>query len=407
MKVVFLSNFYPRCRRDHYLSRSKSGLAFAADAHQYAIALGLHDVCTDFEIVNSPSIFPYPIHYMDKSIPSEVIKENGLIINNVGSSTIVEYQFISRYKSVYAELKKIVNKTEDEVYIVVYAVNNSLMKAATKIKKSYKNVKLCLIIPDLPEDLQTHGGLVSKLLLGYRNLYFGTPVYYYAQFDSFVLLTKYMQEKIGCHDDQFIVSEGVYEEQTVKREEHSEDEKIFNIFYGGMLNEKFGIKNLLDAFSMISNPNIHLTLCGTGDCIEQIKEMATRNSRLHYLGVVPRDVALSEQTKASLLINPRMPDGNPYTRYSFPSKTMEYLASGTPALIYQLDGIPSEYYDMCYTLDKNHLSTRDLVDKILCIYNDCLADRLEMAKKARKFILENKNAQVAGKQIYELLKRTI
>ena len=406
MKVVFLSNFYPRCRRDYYLSRSKSGLASAADAHQYAIALGLRDACEDFEIVNSPSIFPYPIHYMDKSIPSEIIEENGLVINNVGSSTIMEYQFVSRYKNVYAELEKIVRNTNDEVYIVVYAVNNSLMKAATKIKKAYKNVKLCLIVPDLPEDMQTHSGLVTKLLWGYRNLYFGSPSYYYAQFDSFVLLTKYMQEKIGCRDDQFIVSEGVYEEQTVKREAHSEDGVTFNIFYGGMLYEKFGIKNLLDAFSMINNPNIHLTLCGTGDCVDRIKEMAASDPRLHYLGVVPRDIALSEQTKASLLVNPRMPDGNPFTRYSFPSKTMEYLASGTPALIYQLDGIPSEYYDLCYTLDKNHLSPQDLVGKILCIYNDSLANRLELAKKARKYILENKNAQVAGQMIYDLLKRT-
>ena len=85
---------------------------------------------------------------------------------------------------------------------------------------------------------------------------------------------------------------------------------------------------------------------------------------------------------------------------------MEYLASGTPALIYQLDGIPSEYYDLCYTLDKNHLSPQDLVGKILSIYNDSLANRLELAKKARKFILENKNAQVAGQMIYDLLKRT-
>ncbi|MCM1372252.1 MAG: glycosyltransferase [Bacteroides sp.] len=407
MKVIFLSNFYPRCRRDHYLSRSKSGLASAADAHQYAIALGLRDMCDDFTIINSPSIFPYPMHYMDKSIPSEIIEENGLTINNVGASTLMEYQFISRYKNVYAELEKIVSKTPNKVYIVVYATNNSLMKAATKIKKAYKNVKLCLIVPDLPEDMQTNSGLVTKLLWSYRNLYFGTPAYYYAQFDSFVLLTKYMQEKIGCRDDQFIVSEGVYEEQTVKREAHSEDGKKFNIFYGGMLHEKFGINNLLDAFSMIGNPSIHLTLCGTGDCVERIKEMTASNPRLHYLGVVPRDVALAEQTKASLLVNPRMPDGNPFTRYSFPSKTMEYLASGTPALIYQLDGIPSEYYDLCYTLDKDHLTPQDLVRKILNIYNNSLSERLELANKARQFIIENKNAQIAGKQIFELLKRTM
>lgn len=406
MKVVFLSNFYPRCRRDYYLSRSKSGLASAADAHQYAIALGLNKVCDDFEIINSPSIFPYPIHFMDKSIPSEIIEENGLTINNVGSSTIMEYQFISRYKNIYKELKKVVGGAKDGVYIVVYAVNNSLMKAATMIKKQFDGVKLCLIVPDLPEDMYTHSGLVTKLLWSYRNIYFGSPAYYYKQFDTFVLLTKYMQDKIGCRDDQFIVSEGVYEEQSIKRGEHDENVEKFTIFYGGMLYEKFGIMNLLKAFSMINNPNIHLVLCGAGDCEEKIKGMATVNDRLHYLGVVPREVALEEQTKASLLVNPRFPNENPFTRYSFPSKTMEYLASGTPALIYQLDGIPSEYYDYCYTLDKNHVDPTSLVGKILEIYNMKQSDRINKANKAREFILKNKNADVAGRKIYDLLKRT-
>ena len=51
MKIIFLSHFYPRCRRDEYFSKSKVGLAAAADVHQYAIALGLNTICDDFEIV--------------------------------------------------------------------------------------------------------------------------------------------------------------------------------------------------------------------------------------------------------------------------------------------------------------------------------------------------------------------
>ena len=38
-------------------------------------------------------------------------------------------------------------------------------------------------------------------------------------------------------------------------------------------------------------------------------------------------------------VNPRQ-NNEEFTKYSFPSKTMEYLASGVPVVAYKLDGIP-------------------------------------------------------------------
>lgn len=407
MKIIFLSNFYPRSKRDYYYSRSKSGLAAAADAHQYALALGLKGICESLIIINSPSIFPYPFHYKDISISSEKLQENGLLINNIGFSTILGYQFVSRYKNIYARLKQEVEKTEDLIYILVYATNVSFMKAATKIRSKYKNVRINLIVPDLPEDMETHSGIMQKLIYLIRRVYFKKTESYYKQFDSFVLLTKYMKDKIGCPDDSYIVSEGIYEESVTKRIPHQEDPHVFKIFYGGMLHKRYGIMNLLDAFRSIENDNIILQLCGNGDCVDKILEYAKIDSRICYLGLVRREESLDYQSTASLLINPRIPDNNPFTKYSFPSKTMEYLASGTPTLIYQLDGIPDEYYKYCYSLDANHTNVVDLSSKIIEIMNTPMEQRLTMAIKARKFILEKKNQRIVCKSIYEFLKNTI
>lgn len=406
MKVIFLSNFYPKCRRDHYFSRSKSGLAAAADAHQYALALGLRKVCPDFSIVNSPSIFSYPLHYKDMKIPTETIEENGLFINNVGFCTIMEYQFYSRYHNIYAKLKEMVKMTNDCVYILVYATNISFLKAATKIKSEFKNVKINLIVPDLPEDMPSHCGLLFSLIKQLRESYFNTPESYYKYFDSFVLLTEYMKEKIGCSGN-YIVNEGVYEEDVTRRIPHKEDPNIFTLFYGGMLYQKFGIINLVNAVHSINDSNVILELCGTGDCVDYVKSIAKIDNRIRYLGVISREEALSYQSRASLLVNPRIPDGNPFTRYSFPSKTLEYFASGTPTLLYQLDGIPKEYFKYCYSLDSNHTSQQDLSEKIVQILSIPEQKRLQVAESARKFVLENKNPLKAAIQIMDLLNRTV
>ena len=398
---------YPRCRRDYYLQRSKIGLSSAADAHQYAIALGLNSVCENFEIVNVPAVSHFPIRYRDFKQSSEYLEENGLKIHNVGYNNLIEYQLISRCINTRDTLEKVVRNSNEPLYIVLYGINFAINKAAVDIKHKYPNsIKICNIIPDLPQDVISNKTIVSRLLNSIHRVYFKRAEDYFKDYDSFVLLTKYMNEVVQASNDRYIVSEGIYEEMVTTRQPHSESDYIFTIFYGGMLYEKFGIMNLVKAFSGIKIPNIRLQLCGYGDCVDRVKELSKIDERIQYLGVVSRDKALELQSKASLLVNPRIPDGNPFTRYSFPSKTMEYLASGTPTLLYELDGIPEEYYNYCYTLDADHTSCDFLREKILNIYNTNIKDRLSLAEKARSFILQEKNAQVACSRIYDLLQRT-
>ena len=407
MKIIFLSNFYPRKKREEYLNYSKIGLSAAADAHQYAIALGLRKICEDFTIINLPAISHYPLRYKKPFIKSEIIEENGLTINNIGSCNIIEYQYISRYIHATKALKNILINTKDQVYIIVYATNIAFLKAATVIKKKYNNVKLCLILPDLPEDMNTHSSFVTQFLNKIHSINFKKPKEYYQYFDSFVLLTEYMREIVQCKKNQYIVSEGIYEEFITKRIPHQEEKNTFTLFYGGMLYEKFGIINLIKAFHAINNPRLRLQLCGYGDCINDIKEYIKKDNRIQYLGIVSREKALNLQSQASLLINPRIPDNNPFTKYSFPSKTMEYFASGTPTLLYELDGIPKEYYQYCYSLDAEHTDEFSLSQMIQKIYNTPQEERIEKGQSARRFILNEKNYLIAGEKIYNLLQKTL
>ena len=57
---------------------------------------------------------------------------------------------------------------------------------------------------------------------------------------------------------------------------------------------------------------------------------------------------------ATLLINPRF-SNEEYTKYSFPSKNMEYMASGTPILTTKLPGMPKEYYEYIYLFEEESI----------------------------------------------------
>ena len=89
-----------------------------------------------------------------------------------------------------------------------------------------------------------------------------------------------------------------------------------------------------------------------------------------------------------------------YTKYSFPSKTFEYMVSGTPMISTDLEGIPDEYKKYMFMVD---YSDEKIVDKIYEILN--LDDTFleEFGKKAREFVLNEKNPCVQVKKINKFL----
>ena len=107
------------------------------------------------------------------------------------------------------------------------------------------------------------------------------------------------------------------------------------------------------------------------------------------------------QQKATVLINPRNNDGE-YTKYSFPSKTMEYMLSGKPVIMYKLDGVPDEYDSYLYYIGGN--TADDIKKTILEVLNKSEKELESFGQKAAEFVSENKNSVVQAKRILTLLK---
>ena len=104
--------------------------------------------------------------------------------------------------------------------------------------------------------------------------------------------------------------------------------------------------------------------------------------------------------KARLLINPR-PSTLPLSRYSFPSKTFEYMASGTPVLMTKLPSLPEEYCPYLYLFEDESIDgfARTL-ENVLSLSDDELN---EMGRRARLFIKEQKNSDAQVKKIIDFI----
>src|SRR5699024_1860482 len=137
------------------------------------------------------------------------------------------------------------------------------------------------------------------------------------------------------------------------------------------------------------------------DMTEDIIRKSNVDSRIKYYGFIPKYKVLSLLKKASLLINLR-DKNDEYTKYSFPSKMFEYMASGTPVLTTELDGIPSQYYNFVYSVDS--YETEIIVGKIKEILNIDYIKRKEKGNLAQNFIVQEKNPTQQVEKIINLTK---
>ena len=150
--------------------------------------------------------------------------------------------------------------------------------------------------------------------------------------------------------------------------------------------------------------NYELWLFGDGDYVEEIKKYAEIDKRIKFYGRVSRDEVLKFEKKAHLLVNVRS-DREEYTKYSFPSKTMEYMLSGTPVLTSRLPGIPDEYYDCLYNI--SDCNTETIAEKFRQIFSLSDDERYSFGLRSKKWVSDNKNANIQTEKLINFIREVI
>jgi glycosyltransferase involved in cell wall biosynthesis len=216
-------------------------------------------------------------------------------------------------------------------------------------------------------------------------------------YDYYILFTEAMNERVNPKHKPYLVMEGIFNADL----DLSKTIKEKAIMYAGTLSFEYGIKMFLDAFEQIKDEDLQLWLFGDGDMREYIHELSERDNRVIYFGFKSHEEVFDYEKKATLLINTRNPEDS-YTKYSFPSKTFEYMVSGTPYLTTRIAGIPEEYYQYLYVVEDYSVlvvkqKIEEVLDKPQCELDD-------FGQKARLFVLENKNSKIQAKKIIDMIK---
>lgn len=401
MDTYLVFGLFPKEIQNDVYKNSKRDIQNAANMLQWNIVKALDEATNDnnkYTIINSMYVPSFPKGYKKLFIPSFTFShKEGAIDYNVGffNPFLLASQF--KFWSLASFFKKKLNKKLNHTTIVIYALTLPFAKLCKYLKKKYKNIQICAIVPDLPQYMDTQ----SKKKKWYKRIIKNNrikTIYKCTKYiDKYILLTESMKDDLKAN--KFLVMEGIA--PYFKQFNYFNHEKKI-ILYAGTLNKKYGILDLIEAFNIASakNDKLELQIYGYGDSITKILESSKLNNNIKYCGNITPLELERRILQSDILVNPRK-NNEIFTKYSFPSKNLDYLSYGIPFIGFKLDGIPKEYFSIMIVPDSE--SNDDLAKKIIEVAAMNYEQRIKYYEKAKNFIINNKSCYQQGKRIVRFL----
>lgn len=385
MKITYISN---TCSKDTFFQTFSINNKLPGQQVQKFNRLILEGLAANKEDVTALSLLPINRqNYSGSLIRFKPDVENGVkyYYLNVFNMPILKNlcSFVSTF--LYVTRQKI----RKNIDVLIFDPLNLSITLGGLLASKMFNIKSMGIITDFPIHL------VNR-----RNIYSFVTSLTLQKFDSYVLLTEQMKTIVIKKNQPYIVLEGLVDYKT-GNERIGIEEKYRNVtLYAGSLNRKYGIENLVNAFVNYLPVSFTLHIYGNGDFEEELVNIVKNHENIKYFGVRENDYIIKEEQKANLLVNPR-PTNEAFTQYSFPSKNMEYMLSGTATMTTMLPGMPKEYYPYVFLTQDD---PKEISRSILDFYSLSTIDSSKFGEAAKSFVLTNKNNITQTARIVKIIK---
>ncbi len=383
MKVLVIGSYLESSLIEKYnkISKTNSQISVAAVIYSNLISRGFEEnMGKDSEHLFLPPIGTFP------NCKKMVWVEGK--INNVNYIKFINIILLKQFTIILYVLFHILKwsiKHRSEQRMIVFTFLYLPFLFSIIPFKVFSKVKCVSFIPDLPSyefSYSDNDGYFKRKLI---------PAYIFlankliSLLDYCVFITKYMKDIFP--KKPFSVMEGLVDINKINEKLENQKEVKNAVMYSGALFEKFGVVELLNSFSQLKG-DYELWFFGSGDAVPVIKAKSLEDIRIRYFGSLPNEQILEYQKKALLLVNPRF-SSEDFTKYSFPSKLMEYLLSGTPTLTTRLPGIPDDYLDKFYFIENEDSNGfRKALEYCL---NKNKEELRNFGQKGKDFVVNEKN----------------
>ena len=396
MKLLFLSALSSNRLIEQLHKQSGLDPGFAAQKFNRLLSRGLLNNGVEMVILSAPPIGRHNSRKLWWGAKNE--EESGLVYHYLPFLNLPVIRQLFLTIGTYFKVRKMTRREKVDA-VVCDVLNAGLCAAAIKACK-HTNTQVVGVMTDMP-GLMVRFGRNQKMPFITR---MATKVmkWSFDNYDKFVFLTEAMNI-VNSRHRPYIVMEGMSDSDISHNQDVSDMGKERVVMYAGGLHERYGLKNLTEAFMMQKYEQLRLMIYGSGPFVSELtNKYCKEDPRIVYKGVVSNNEVVKAELQASLLVNPR-PTNEEFTKYSFPSKNIEYMASGTPLLTTKLPGMPAEYYPYVFLIE----------DESIEGYSEALRNALSRSDEelenfganARRFVLEEKNNVKQASRVIELIKK--
>lgn len=377
------------------------GPSVAGNKMQIGILKGLKKLHDDINVVTEIPIATYP---REKRI---FIKAGNIEVTDGIQADIVPFVNMFVLKQItmivcafFMLFKWAMKNPKEKKVIITYNSFPYISIPTVLVSKIFKIKKVC-IFADPPIDASKRS-MVIRIAKYFERKSTEKNI---KKFDGIIALNKEAVEKYSPNikyvliDGGFDINDKPHNKPGGQWIGYSSGDVIDILFSGGLY-EYNGLSNLINAFKSIKNNEMRLTIYGEGPLKEVIKKSTQEDSRIIYKGNVSNDEMLVIQQNAGILINPR-PIDEPMSLYTFPSKIIEYMLSGTPVITTKLNGLTPDYLQNVFVIENN--SILEITKGIEFVVGLDREQLINKAIKARDFIIKNKTWDIQSKKIYDFI----
>lgn len=403
MKILLLGSLISTAQMEELNNNSKEKASIAPVNYETMLAKGLVANGVEVDALSVPAIAAFPRSVYKYIGEKKEVIENSIQICWVPFINIQGMKQLFIERNIERLLKQWLQENKDvkEKLVLMYSIYPPYTEPAIKLCKEY-DCHLSAVITDLPEYMYSwknmkgiRGWYSRRLSKKMMNLQ--------GKCDSYILFTKPMAAKMGIEGRPYMVSEGFCDSSIFDNISDQEKYPRKTIVYGGNLSRLYGILNLVKGF-MQTDLDAELHLYGAGGDVAFIQECAKQDPRIKFFGRVDRKTLLIALKKAHLLVVNK-PTADDYSNYSFSSKILEYMASGTPLLTTKVGGMPEEYWKYCYFIIDE--TCNGIAQAITSVMEKTAEELHNNGVKARGFAIEQKNCFTMVKEITDFLKKQV
>ncbi|KXH86865.1 glycosyltransferase [Sporosarcina sp. HYO08] len=397
MKVLFLGSVIKTEDCTKY-----RGPSVAGNKMQLGLIKGLYKIFkNDLSILTEPPIASFPKEKRIYIGKGKIQLQKNIVANRVPFINIFIVKQIILIVNAFFMIYSWVRQNKNEKKVIICFNSFPYISLPAILAKKLFNVKIVCILADPPIDV-INRGFIGKIA---KKLEDSTTEKNIKEFDGLIVLNEKVIEKYAPKS-KFILVDGGFDLDDAPKSPpggqwtniHEDD--VIRLVFSGALLEYNGIKNLVEASKLVKSNKFVIEIYGSGPLEQYVKEVAQDNSRIKFMGNVPNSQMIRIQQEAGILLNPR-PANDPISLYTFPSKMIEYLISGTPVATTKLNGLTDDYLQYVFIFDnEGPEEIAKTIDNLLIQDVDYL---IAKAKEARNFIINNKNWDIHSKKIKEFI----